>query len=102
MTNEEKLKLAERIIEFVQDSYVNEDVPQLVGELNKPQGIKGFKLADVGHPVFELKDRYIIYMESEFEEKIAKPFEPVVFKPINVAVPYYKETLSPFINFKNK
>jgi len=67
------------------DTDIN-NVPIMVGTLNKAQGLNGFKKADIGHPVFEFKDRYIIYLES-YDGKTT------------VAVPYYKETLGPVINF---
>jgi hypothetical protein len=42
----------------------NNNKPIHIGNLNKAQGIKGFKIADIGNPVFETKDRYLIILES--------------------------------------
>ena len=39
------------------------DAPILVGRLNKKQGLNGFVPAEVGHPVFEYKDRYLIFLK---------------------------------------
>ena len=81
-----------------------EDVPVLVGELNSPQGINGFEVAQIGHPVFEYKERYCIFLKS-----LTKTMEQVPdgngghkkeFIEYNVRVPYYKKTLQPFITFK--
>jgi hypothetical protein len=86
MTPEEKSELADAIIRLVQDRMTSNDMPILIGTLSKPQGINGFKKAEVGHPVFEHKDRYIIYLES-LDGKTA------------ITIPYYKETLRLAINF---
>jgi hypothetical protein len=71
---------------FLSDNTDQQDtnIPILVGTLTKPTGIKGFDTTEVGHPVFELKDRYIIYLTNQIT---------------TVAIPYYKETLRPHINF---
>lgn len=63
-----------------------ESTPVYVGELMEPFGIKGYSKAEVGHPVFELNDKFIITI---FNEKN----EPHV-------VSFYKETLSPCIKRK--
>jgi len=63
MKNEDKIKLADQLIVLVRDLFSSKDMPILIGYLNKAQGIVGFKKADIGHPVFEYKGRYIIYLE---------------------------------------
>jgi hypothetical protein len=79
------------------------DAPILVGRLNKKQGLNGFVPAEVGHPVFEYKDRYLIFLKC-----LTKTAEQVPdgngghtkhMIQYNVIVPYYKKTLSPFIDF---
>lgn len=105
MTDTDKIRLANVVIEFLSNFKSGEDIPVMVGTLNKRQGINGFKVAEIGHPVFEVKDRYIIYLESEKEltEKVydhkRQQFNTKVGY-FTVAVPYYKETLSSSINFK--
>lgn len=89
------------------ESNISEDlthVPVMIGTLKSKQGIKGFIVAEIGHPVFETKDRYIIYLESEkelteqvYNQKL-KGFEKKVGKFL-IALPYYKKTLEPAINF---
>lgn len=76
-----------------------EDIPVQVGTMNRKQGIKGFEPADVGHPVFEFRDRYIIYLTSEFYQVNKQPDGSSVREKIQVAVPYYKEMLAPLIDF---
>lgn len=39
-----------------------EQVPKLIGTLTKAFGIKGYERADIGHLVFEHKDRHVIYL----------------------------------------
>lgn len=79
-------------------------VPVMVGTLNKAQGIKGFEIAEIGHPVFEEGDRYIIYLKSETmtSEKVMNEHSGVyenVKLFCSVKVPYYKKTLEPSIDF---
>lgn len=64
-----------------------EPEPVLVGKLNTSYGLKGFLRAQIGHPVYELKDRYLIYLKHE---AAGGP---------TITVPFYKETLLPFIDF---
>lgn len=86
MTDTDKIRLANIVIEFLSNFKSGEDMPIMVGTLNKRQGINGFKVAEIGHPVFEFKDRYFIYLESNDNKTI-------------VTIPYYKETLASLINF---
>lgn len=104
MNDQEKIQLVNLIENFLKDKASSNDIPVLVGGLKKPFGIKGFIVAKEGHPVFEYKDRYFIYLESEREltEKVYDP-KSQQFKTqvgyFTIAVPFYKETLSPSINF---
>jgi hypothetical protein len=84
MNDEQKIALMDRIIAIVRDSQTSEDMPVLVGTLVIKTGLKGFKPAEIGHPVFEYKGQYIIYLESN-DGKTA------------VKVPYHKETLADYI-----
>jgi hypothetical protein len=82
------------------------ELPVLVGTLNTRQGLNGFEIAEVGHPVFDYKERYIIFLKC-----LTKTVEQIPdgngghTKQIieyNVRVPYYKKTLEPFIDFNEK
>jgi hypothetical protein len=57
-----------------------------VGNLNKPQGIIGFKSAAIGTPVFDSGDRYTIILETIDGTK-------------NLELTYYKNNLAPAIDF---
>lgn len=98
MDDIQKIQWVDIIINEAKKSFTVKDVPMMVGVLNKAIGLNGFKMADIGHPVFEFKDRYIIYLESSTPDKITKVGEPLVYQDFKVAIPYYKETLKPFIN----
>ena len=87
MTDADKIRLANVVIDYLSNFKSGEDIPVMVGTLNKKQGINGFKVAEIGHPVFEFKDRYFIYLESNDGKT-------------TVTIPYYKETLSSSIDFK--
>jgi len=99
MNDIDKIKIVDRIVELISESYVGEDMPVMVGVLNSPQGINGFYVAPKGHPVFEIKDRYVIYLESSTPEKIAGHGKETIFRDFKVSVPYYKETLRQCIDF---
>lgn len=75
-----------------------DDIPILIGTLKRKTGIIGFEPAEVGHPVFQLRDRYIIFLKSE--TMITETFnnEKQKFFP-SVCVPYYMDTLRPDIEF---
>lgn len=87
MTNEEKILLVDYIIRYLQEKVSSDDMPVMVGVLNEATGLNGFKKAEVGHPVFAFKDRYIIYLESDDGKT-------------TVSVPYCKETLKKYIEFR--
>lgn len=81
-----------------------EEIPLLVGHLNAQQGVKYFEKAEVGHPVFEIKDRYIIYLKSEIElkERVYNPSLQGHETKVGfflVAIPYYKRSLHHVIDF---
>lgn len=61
----------------------------LVGTLTKQWGLNGYHEAGVGHPVYETKDWYVIYLEHTGKLPPAR-------------VPFYKETLGPVIAFSNQ
>ena len=86
MTDENKIQLADILIRNVQDFLTSEDIPVMVGKLNTPTGINGFDRAEIGHPVFEYKDRYIIFLTSGTGKT-------------EVKIPYYKNTLKEVIDF---
>ena len=66
-------------------------VEEQVGTLTTQYGAKGYVMAQVGHPVFsEERGHYAIYLDAEQEGK-----------PKN-KVKFYKETLTPYIEFTNK
>lgn len=98
MNDSDRILFADRIMSMIPKPG-SDEVPVMVGTLNKRQGLKGFVVAELGHPVFEYKDRYLMYMESETPEKISKYGEPVVFSIVKVCVPYYKDDLAPIIDF---
>ena len=85
MKDEVKISIVNQMLDLIATAD-KEALPSMVGTLTAPQGIVGFKVAEIGHPVFEFKDRYIIYLERNDGK-------------LTVEVPYYKETLSPKINF---
>jgi hypothetical protein len=85
MKDEQKISIVNQIIEMISVAD-KESLPVMVGSLSSPQGIVGFKPAEIGHPVFEFKDRYILYLERNDGK-------------MTVEVPYYKETLKPVIKF---
>jgi len=95
MKKEIKIALAEQIIDLV-NSFSREieaERPKFIGTLNKSFGYLGLKKCEIGTPVFEFQDRYIIIMETlEYADK-NQPIKAVDIR-------YYKETLNPFIDFK--
>lgn len=89
---------------IAEGGYYKENVPVLVGTLEIETGLKGFHLACIGHPVFEVNDRYVIFLKSENPlsdrvfNKQSGAYESQLYY-YNVAVPYYKKTLAPHIKF---
>ena len=84
MTNEQKIEFADSLLRLLENYNTSEDMPILVGHLNQPQGISGFEPASNGTPVFEYKDRYVIYLKNSIA---------------TVSVPYYKHSLKSSIDF---
>ena len=104
MTPEQKIQLADTIQNLLSQFATSEDYPIMVGTLDKAIGMNGFHPALVGHPVFEYKDRYLVYLKSsnELKEKVYDQQTQQFTTKIgffNVAVPYYKENLKDCINF---
>lgn len=99
MNNDEKVRIIDLLIEQVKESLRDQDVPFLVGLLNHPYGLNGFKMDEIGHPVFELNDRYIVYLESESPIQISKYGQETIYQHFKISVPFYKTTLSPYITF---
>lgn len=104
MNNDNKLLLLDRIVDLVKQGLSSEEIPILVGALNTAQGIVGFEVCGIGHPVFEYKDRYILYSRSsnELKERVFNPVSKQHETKIGyfmVAISYYKEDLAPAIDF---
>jgi len=85
--------------------YNPDQSPIYIGELIKPFGLNGFERADIGHPVFELKDRYVIFLKC-----LTKTLEQIpdgngghvkTFIEFNSMIPFYKNTLKENIKFIN-
>lgn len=81
-----------------------EEKPVLIGELNRRIGLNGFQVAEPGHPVFEFRDKYLIFLtsltelrERMFDSKHGANRTYIGF--FQCMVPYYKETLKSSINF---
>lgn len=74
------------IVKHLDDEEEIEEVPTLVGTLNKPFGLNHYETAQVGHEVYLHKDRYYINLRSLKEGGA------------DIKVPFYIETLKPFIN----
>ncbi len=86
MNNEQKIKLADLLIEYLANSQeVQVNMPKHIGYLKQPFGLKGFKLAEKGTPVFELNDKYFIQLETLDGKS-------------NLEVKFYKDTLLPSID----
>jgi hypothetical protein len=81
-----------------------ENIPVLIGYINKKIGFKGFEEAEIGHPVFEVKDLYVVFLRSEvmlsereYNPKTGGHEQKKYF--YDAAFPFYKKTLFPFIEF---
>ena len=75
--------LVEQLSRYQDDKQL---MPKMVGILNKRVGLNGFKVAEVGTPIFDTGDRYLLMLES-------------LDGKTNVEMTYYKETLKSSINF---
>lgn len=90
MTQEQKDKLISMIETYIDST--KEDLkiaPKMIGTLNKVIGINGFKKAEIGSPIWDSGDRYFIMLEN-------------IEGTRSLEVAYYKDTLSPFIDFYDK
>lgn len=81
MNNKKKVEIFDRIYELLREETEPNKVLYSPGVLSKVQGLNGFKKCEIGTPVYEKGDRYILYMESIDGKTV-------------VEVPYYKEDLS--------
>jgi hypothetical protein len=100
MTNEQKAGLYDVVLRYFEQFKERDDsIPIMVGVLNRTLGINGFHEAEPGHPVFEFKDRYIIYLESKTPMLISQEGKPKKLEEYSIAVPYFKETLKSSITF---
>lgn len=91
MNDAKKKELADMIIRFISehaDKKTKDDMPVMVGTLNRVVGINGFVKAQPGDPVFEYRDRYVIYLVSVDGKQ-------------TVSIPYYKHNFKDSINFQN-
>lgn len=79
----DKIAIIDRILEMVEEKKESNTL-KVVGTLTVAQGIKGYKKAEIGTPVVEKVDRYIIVMETLGGRS-------------SVEIPYYKESLAPVI-----
>jgi len=82
----DKERIFDLLIEQLSRYQEDKSLPKMIGTLNKQVGIKGFKIAEIGTPVFDTNDRYLVMLES-------------LDGKTNVEMTYYKETLKTSINF---
>lgn len=90
LTNEEMLYAFAKVYAETHDDIVDENIdvePKLVGSLTKPFGIKGYIKAEVGHPVYDSGNRYIIILKHE--------------TLTDLHVPFYYDSLKTFIKFND-
>lgn len=89
MITEDQYREMKRLIQEYEDSLDNdyvEDMPFLVGHLNKLFGYNGYKPIEIGTEVFQFQDKYFFYMFPLNDDR-------------QVPCRFYKETLTPCINF---
>lgn len=85
-TEEEKKYVRERFSKLRESINKVQSDGEPVGKLNTRFGLKGYCTAEVGTEVFEVKDRYVIYLVSDRDMS-------------KTAIPFYKNTLAPNIDF---
>lgn len=91
MTNED---FAKAVLSLAREMATPDDMPVMVGTLTKANGVTGFERAEIGHPVFEFKGRYILYLKS------LSPLQTKEgLKDFTIMLPFNKETLAPQIFF---
>ena len=87
MKNEIKIQIFDTLLELLNRNQEDKTIsPKMVGTLNKRTGINGFKVAEIGTPVFDSGDKYFVMLESLDGVR-------------NLEVSYYKDTLKPSIDF---
>ena len=84
MTDKE---IVTRIRDLVAEEDNSKKPLKMVGVLNKTQGIVGYKRAEIGTPVLQKADRWIIIMES-------------IDGKASVEIPYYPEALAPVVDME--
>ena len=88
MTDNDKIRGFDLFINFM-NQFTEDPIitPKMIGRLNKPQGINGFKVAEIGTPVFDNGVKYFIMLESLDAKR-------------NLEVGYYKESLKSSIDYE--
>jgi hypothetical protein len=90
INNNEINLAADKIMQlFNADVSLAEEQPILIGYLNRKFGYNGFKKNEIGTPVYSFKDVYYFEIIPLNGNK-------------NINQKFYKESLSPAINFINK
>lgn len=76
-------KLVKKVQGIEDTTELEEPEMKLVGTLTKAWGIKGMEKCEIGHPVYQKKDRYILVMDSIDKITIGHQvtFDPVVLGP---------------------
>lgn len=72
--------------EVPDEEVITEPIEILIGTLTRKFGINDYETAEVGHSIYDDGSRYVLYLKSKGSA------------PDN-RVPFYKETLKPWINF---
>lgn len=85
MNNKKKVEIFDRIYELVKEETEPTKTLQCIGTLNKPWGMNGHIRCEIGHPVYEKGDRYVLYMDSTDGKN-------------TLEVPFYKEDLCKIID----
>lgn len=101
MKDKEKIQLFDQITELIKTftQETEKDIPKIIGTLNKPIKINGFKPCDIGTPVFEHQDRYILVFENLNGDK---SFEMKYHKNLDFLGANYEEfELKNIIDFKD-
>lgn len=64
MNDQQKIALAECVLAFLKENTASVEIPKAVDTLAQSFGLNGFKKADIGTPVFEYRDKYLVYLET--------------------------------------
>jgi len=85
MNNKQKVELFDKIYELLKEETKSSNILQCAGTLTRAQGINGFKLCDIGTPVFEKGDKYVLFMETlDGKTVVEVPYNKESFKSIEV------------------